>query len=237
MRKLISLFLLTVPFAAAAQKDLFLNEFNGVNNWFFSRPNVALVQKYVYYSDSATTRAVDSATITIEKKYTAIHYQANGLELFSDSGYMVKINHTARYIIVSKTAKTDTGQLKAIFSQAFSGFTAFKKITEVNGSSEWELSGGTAGVNSATLVLDLAAHQVKSIKMFMAGNHPLVSPFKKAGQTADPTVIIKVDYQYPPVSDNYNAGTLRDFIIINASGITPAAKLKDYRIKLIPGKQ
>ena len=237
MRKLMCLFLMTIPIAAIAQKDLFMSQFNGVNNWFFSSPDIKLIQKYVYYNDSATVHAVDSATITIIKNNSAIHYEASGLELFSDSGYMVKMSHSNRYMLISKIAKIDTLQLAAIFSQVFSGFATFKQISAARGNTEWELYGGTAGINSAKLVLDLEAHQVKSLEMFMAGNHPLVRPFKKAGQTAEPTVIIKVDYQYLPGTGHYKAGTLRDFIIVNTAGITPAAKYKDYRIKLIPGKQ
>src|ERR1700756_3870430 len=105
MRKLICLFLMTIPMAATAQKELFMNEFSGVNDWFFSRPRITLVQKYTYYSDSATTRAVDSAAITIIKTNSAIHYQANGLELFSDSGYMIRISSSNKYMLVSKAAK------------------------------------------------------------------------------------------------------------------------------------
>ena len=92
MKKLICLFLLTIPVAAMAQKDLFLTEFNGVNNWFFTQPKVTIAQKYFYYADSAMTHPVDSSVITITRNYTAIDYKANGLESFSDSGYMVKLN-------------------------------------------------------------------------------------------------------------------------------------------------
>ncbi|MDR3697047.1 hypothetical protein [Mucilaginibacter sp.] len=237
MRKLINLLLIMIPFATSAQKNLFMNEFNGVNNWFFTQPQIALVQKYLYYNDSTMVHAVDSSVCTIIKNNTAIDYKANGLESFSDSGYMVKINHAGKYMIVSKIPKTDTPQLRAIFSQGFAGFGTFIKRGAARDMSDWELSGGTAGINSARLVMDLKAHRIKFLEMFMAANHPLVSPFKKAGQAADPTVIIKVEYQYPAGISTYDAGMLSDFITINGVSITPSAKYKDYRIKIIAEKQ
>ncbi|WP_295667381.1 hypothetical protein [uncultured Mucilaginibacter sp.] len=237
MKKLICLFFMTIPVAAIAQKALFLNEFNGVNNWFFSQSKITVAQKYFYYADSAMTHPADSSVIMITRNYTAIDYKGNGLESFSDSGYMVKLNQAGGYMIVSKTAKIDSTQLKAVFSQGFSGFTSFIKKVEPNGFIAWELSGGKAGITSAILLLDLKAHQIKSLLVFMAANHPLVRTLKKAGQATVPTVIIKVDYEYLPDTGQNNSGTLSDFININAVNIAPSEKYKGYRIKLIPGKQ
>lgn len=236
MRKLISLLLFIAPFAASAQKNLFLTEFNGVNNWFFTQPKIALVQKYVYYNDSTMVQPVDSTDVIISKTNTAIDYKANGLESFCDSGYMVKINHTGKYMIVSKTAKTDTAQLKAIFNEGFSGFAAFRK-TGAQGISTWELSGGKTGINSASLVLDLKNKQIKSLEMVMSGNHPLVSAFNKPGQAANPMVTVKVAYRYLSGADAYNTGALSDFIAVDGSNISASAKYSDYRIKLATEKQ
>jgi hypothetical protein len=237
MKKLICIFFMTMPVAVMAQKNLFMDELNRVNSGFFMQANVSLVQTYFYYADSAMTQLVDSSIIVVTKNNSAIDYKANGLESFSDSGYSVKINDAGGYMIVSKTAKTDSAHLKALFSQGFSGFGSFNKKVTPGGFNEWELSAGTAGINSATLLLDLKSRQIKSVKMFMAGNHPLVSPFKKAGQTTAPTVIIRVDFRYLPAAESHNAGKLSDFIKIDSAEISPAAKYKGYSIKLIPGKR
>lgn len=236
MKKLIILFLLIIPFAATAQRDLFMKEFNGVNNWFFSRPQIRLVQKYSYYNDTASSVAIDSAICTIIKKNTAIDYKAGGLESFSDSGYMVKISHADKYMVISKIKATDTAQVRAILNQGFGSFNVFTKNSREESPSDWNLSGGTAGVNSARLVMDLKGHKIKYIEIFMAPNHPLISPFKKAGGQAVP-VIIKVDYQYTDNGNERDVAKLSDFITVSADSITPSEKYKAYRIKLAPEKK
>lgn len=237
MRKLIALFVLLLPVVALAQKDLFLKEFNEVNNWFFMQKNIVLVQKYNYYSDSSMVYPADSARCTIIKNNTAIHYKIAGSESFSDKGYMVKISHLSKYMIVSKTEKTDTAQLRTIFNQGFSGFNTFTKTVCTKDISFWELGGGTAGVNSAKMIMDLKNHKIKSLEMFMSGNHPLISPFRKPGQETNPTVKINVEYQYPTNIKKQDVESLSDFIVINDSSITPSPKYKDYRIKLLTENQ
>ena len=237
MRKFIALFILIIPAVAPAQKDLFMAEFNEVNNWFFNQPEIVLVQKYIYYKDSSMIYPADSSVCTIIKNNTAIHYRIAGLESFSDNGYMVKISHTEKFMIVSKIEKTDTAQLRTLFSEGFSGFNTFVKTIPEKNCSRWELGGGTAGVNSARLVLDTKNHKIKFLEIYMASSHPLVSPFRKPGQETDPTVIIKVDYYYLGKIKKEEVETLNDFITINEGRITASAKYKEYRVKLLTEKQ
>ena len=233
MRKLILMFILMLPFVASAQKDLFLREFNEINNWFFDQKEIVLIQKYIYYKDSSMIYPIDSSVCTIIKNNTAIHYRIGGLESYSDKGYMIKISHDAKYMTVSKTEKTDTAQLRTIFSEGFAGFNTFKKTHSEKNNSSWKLAGGKAGINSARLVMDMKNHKIKFLEIFMDGNHPLVSPYRKPGQEANPTVIIKVDYQYQEKIKKESVETLSDFISINNDSITTSAKYKDYRIKLL----
>ncbi len=237
MRKFAAIFILMLPFAASAQKDLFMKEFNEVNSWFFNQPEVELIQKYIYYKDSSMVSPVDSSVCTIIKNNTAVHYRIAGMESFCDKGYMVKISHTDKFMNVSKVEKTDTAQLRNIFNEGFAGFNTFKKNMPAKNISSWELGGGTAGVISAELVLDLKNQKIKFLKIYMAGSHPLVSPFRKPGQTSDPTVIIKVDYQYLSKIKKEDVQSLCDFISINEDAITPSEKYKDYRIKLLTEKK
>jgi len=237
MRKLITILVLMLPVVAAAQKDLFMKEFNAVNNWFFVQKNIVLVQKYTYFNDSSAVNPTDSSLCTIVKNNSAIHYKIAGSESFSDKGYMVKISHFSKYMTVSKTEKTDTAQLRTIFNEGFSGFNTFTKTFLARDISLWELGGGIAGVNSAKMVMDMKNHKIKSLEMFMSGNHPLISPFRKPGQETNPTVKIKVDYQYPTNIKKQDVESLSDFIVINDSSITPSPKYKDYRIKLLTENQ
>lgn len=234
---LIILVILLFPVAASAQKDLFMKEFNEVNNWFFIQPQASLVQKYTYYQDSALVHPIDSSVCTIIKNAGAIHYRIAGMESFSENGYTIKISHADRSLNVSRTAKTDTAQLRALFNSGFSGFKIFVKTVPVKEVSTWELSGGTEGVNSARLMMDMKEHKIKSLHIYMAANHPLISPFKKLGQETDQAVIIKVDYQYQANIKNQDLNTLSDFITINEGSIIPSAKYKEYKVKLLAENQ
>lgn len=233
MRKLITILVFMLPIVATAQKDLFMKEFNEVNNWFFMQKNIVLVQKYTYFNDSSKVYPTDSSVCTIVKNNSAIHCKIAGSESFSDKGYMVNLSHSAKFITVSKTEKTDTTQLRTIFNQGFSGFNTFTKTLLQRDICLWELGEGTAGVNSAKMIMDLKNHKIKSLEMFMSGNHPLISPFRKPGQETHPTVKIKVDYQYPTNIKKQDAESLSDFIVINDSSIAPSQKYKEYRIKLL----
>jgi len=65
MRKLITILVLMLPVVAAAQKDLFMKEFNAVNNWFFNQKNIVLVQKYTYFNDSTKVYPADSSVLSV----------------------------------------------------------------------------------------------------------------------------------------------------------------------------
>jgi len=237
MKRLITLVVLLFPVAASAQKDLFMKEFNEVNNWFFVQQNIMLVQKYTYYNDSSMVYPIDSSVCTIIKNATSVHYKVNGLESFSDNGYMIKISNTDKYMYVSKTTKTDTAQLRTLFNEGFSGFKTFIKTVPAKDISSWELAGGTAGVNSARLVMDIKSHKIKFLQIFMAADHPLISPSRMPGQETDSPIIIKVDYQYTESINERDIETLSDFIIIDKGSISPSAKYKEYKIKLLTGKE
>ncbi len=217
-----------LPVLANAQKPLFMKEFSAVNSWFFARPQAVLVQKYVYYKDSAMVSPSDSAVCTIAKNGTAIHYKITGLESFSDKGYMVKISHADKYLYVSKTAQVDTATLNAIFNEGFSSFTTFSRSAGAKGLVKWELKGGVAGVNSAILLIDLPGHQIKSLQINMSADNALISPYQKKGQP----VVVKVLYQYYNAIPKGETENLSDYISISGSNITPAAKYKGYTIKL-----
>ncbi|MDB5210221.1 MAG: hypothetical protein JWQ30_1048 [Sediminibacterium sp.] len=233
MRKIIFLLIVVLPFAAFAQKELFMKEFNEVNNWFFVQQNSMVVQKYTYYKDSAMSNADDSSFCTIVKNKNAIHYKVAGMESFSDSGYMVKISHADKYLYVSKTGKTDTAQVRALFNAGFAGYNTYSKKGSSDNTSSWELTGGINGVNSARFVMDLHNHKIKYLEIVLAGNHPLISPFRKPGQESDQAVIIKVEYQYPTDIKKKNIETLSDFITIRENNISPSPKYKEYQIKLL----
>ena len=232
MRILIVIIAIMLSLSASAQKDLFMKEFNEVNNWFFVQKNIMLIQKYIYYNDSSMVNPVDSSSCTIIKNGTAIHYKVKGMESFSDSGYMVKISQAQKVIYVSKAAKTDSTQLSALLNQGFGEFRVFTKTPTTIDISSWELTGGQGGVNSAILVMDVKNHEIKFLEIFMAGDHPLVSPFRKSEETAT-AVMIKVDYQYMPNVKKYEIKKLNDFIIIQDNGITPATSYENYQVKLL----
>ena len=85
--------------------------------------------------------------------------------------------------------------------------------------------------------MDLENHKIISLEIFMAGDHPLVSPYRKPGQEAGPTVIIKVDYEYLARIKKEDVETLSDIISIAENSISPSAKYKGYAIKSLIGKQ
>ena len=228
MKRITCLLLAFIPMLAIAQKPLFVSEFNKVNSWFFSKPQIMLEQKYFYYNDTSMLSPADSAVCTITKSGTSIHYDVIGLESFSDNGYMVKISHTQKSMYVSKTAVLDTATLSAIFNEGFSGFNIFSRSVVGTGIVEWKLSDGVAGVKSAILLMDVDGHQIKSLQMNIDADNVLTSPYQK-----DQPSVIKIIYQYNTYIPKSNSKKLSDFITISDSSISPAEKYKNYDLKLI----
>jgi len=233
MKKCILLVLIVFPVVAGAQKESFLREFNEVNDWFFRQNGIILDQKYYYFNQSDTSPAIDSALCHIVREGTSIHYIFDRVELFSDSGYTVRLNHQSRDIVVTKTPRTDSTTIKMLFNEGFSNFAGFKRILMANNLICWEMTGGVAGVSSAVITMDLMNHRITELVTTLDENHPLVNVYGKPDKTGARKIIIKIEYHYYPVVDQVDIFRLSDFIQVNDTLISAASKYKDYNIKMI----
>lgn len=233
MIKSILFLLMIIPVVAGAQKESFLKEFNQVNDWFFRQNKIILDQKYYYYDKSDKSPVLDSALCRIVRDGTSLHYLFNTVELFSDSGYIIRLNHESRNIIVNKTPRTDTTTIKMLLSEGLSNFTGFTKTIHANNQSCWELTGGIAGVSSAILTMDVMNHQIEDLIMVLDENNPLVNVYGKPNPDGLRKIIIKIVYHYSSDVDQADLVHLSDFVKIENELISAAPKYDYYNINII----
>ncbi len=126
MKKIILYIALIIPLISIGQKDEFL-EFNQVNDWFFRQAEMTLNQKYFYYDQGLSSHIIDSMTCRIIRYGKSVHYKFQKAELYSDSGYIVRLDHSSAFILVSKMDLSDSSMIKTLLTQGFSNFTVFIK--------------------------------------------------------------------------------------------------------------
>lgn len=233
MKRLVKYIALLLPLFANAQKEVFMQQLNTVNNGFFTQQHMVLIQRYSYYKDTTMTKVADSSKVTIIKNGTAICYRAGDAESFSDKGYTIKINRAGHAMYVSKTDKPDSGQLKAIFNQGFAAYSGFKKISNTNGTSTWQLTGGVTGVTTAVIAINIKVKQIKYLLMILAQDNPLVRAYQKPGEDNGMPVMVKITYKYRAAGIKDHIETLSDIISTANAQPVPGAKYKGYSLQMM----
>jgi hypothetical protein len=230
MKTIILYIAFIIPLISFGQKDKFMWEFNQVNDWFFMQKEMIIQQNYFYYNQDLSSHAVDSMTCRIVRNGESIHYKFQNAELYSDSGFIVRIDHSTALILVSKMDISDSSKLKTMLDQGFSNFKDFKNTVFGNGLNRWELTGGVSGVRTAALTLDLINHQIKEIVLAMDENNPLVSVYGKSNAKGFKEIILRIVYSYSPKVEIADLLQLSDFILFEGELVMPSSEYSGYKI-------
>jgi hypothetical protein len=231
MEKLLVILLLTtMPVIVTAQKEDFLREYRQVNEAFAAQGRVSLVQKYFLYNGDTTDGAADSSSCTIAKNNNSIRYLFNNMEYFSDSGYAIEISHDQQLLFISKSPKTDIPVINQALSEGFENYSIFKKHTTKNHKSCWEISGGTKGIISMTIVMDTEMYRIELLTIHFSANHPFISQFRRSDQ-AGHNVTLKIEYDYATHTGNGEFTKLSDYVTFSNAGVQPNMKFQNYKIQ------
>lgn len=232
MKKLVLNICFLLPFVCCAQKEELLRELSSANKWFFAQRDNSLSQEYIYYKDSIMSSPVDSMECRIIKRNNALHCKLKDLESFTDSGYSVKISHTGKYILVYKSQSSDSAKLMDIFSGSFDAFARVKRSNSGQNCTLWELTGGTAGIKWASVLLGKDDHHIRYIVIGVSGNYAPLIAFRNGEKTGG-TSVIKIRYTYSPKGSDKEPVSLHDFISFSNDHISPAQRFKEYDLKLL----
>jgi len=234
MRKYLLLFIVffLIPVLAIAQIDEFQKEFTKVSRQYFSQSIIKVTQHFLFSLGSADTVPFDSGYCYIEKNGSMMHYQFNGVESFSDGTFLIRISNPAKNMFVSRIIHADSSAPALIFSKGFSNFKNVEKKKSVVDFSQWKLTGGTLGVFSADITIDIRENRIRSIIAELSPDHPFVSQISQNSSGKRSEVFIRIDYTYLKEISKEQP-QLSDFINVKNDLITPAEKFKDYQIKFI----
>lgn len=229
---LIYIVFLLIPSLAIAQMDEFQQQFMEVNQRYLSEKNIMVTQHYFFSLDSASAVPFDSGYCYIKKYDGIMHYMFNGVELFNDGTYLIRISNPDKYMIVSRSIHQDSSALGFIFKEGFSIFKNVVKKNISNELSQWSLTGGTYGVLAAEITFDTREARVKEILAELSPDHPLTIQIYPRKPGMIHTVFIKINFNY--TTEFYKAQhQISDYINVEDDVVITAAKFKDYQIKFI----
>jgi hypothetical protein len=224
--------LLALPVRVAAQRDALDHEFQRANERYQSEKSITLVQRYLFTFDSAAAIPFDSGLCTIEKHSSTTRYKFNGVESFSDGTYLVKISNPEKYLVVSKTTRSDSTILGAAFAEAWSTFKSIKKRNIGRFESVWRLDSGTSGVHSMEVTIDTQESRILRVTAELSADNPIFVPMRTAKEGRGRHIFIVIGYDYKPALLDAHQ-QLTDYITIENDQIKAAEPYRNYRMKVI----
>ena len=156
----------------------------------------------------------------------------NGVECFTDSSYVIKLSNPDKFMLVSKNSHPDSMELTLLFSKGLSSFTKFEKKAIGRGRFIWDLSGGTEGITSMKIVIDIENFHILSLLSELAPDHPLLMQFNSKKLGLFHKMFVRTNYDYSKELIKLQS-QFSDYIQVKNDAVVPSEKYKDYEIQFI----
>jgi hypothetical protein len=219
--------------SAFAQQEQFQRNMADVNRRFAAEENILVTQTYLFSRDSANAASFDTGFCFVQRKSGTTFIEFSGVESFAGENYLVKVNNTGRLMMVAKHDGSDTSAIGFLPAESLAAFQRCEK-REIDGESRvWSLSGGTRGVISIELAVDLHEERIRYIVAELAPDNPMLAQINSAKVDRSRRVFIRIAYAYSSTLSREQP-RLADYIRLKDGEITPAERLRDYRIVVMP---